>query len=35
VLGDADGDKRPDFAYGVYVYRGGKGGLVDARPPSL
>jgi hypothetical protein len=34
-LGDSDGDKRPDFAYGAYVYRGGKGGLVDAKPPSL
>ncbi|MBA2539666.1 MAG: hypothetical protein H0V17_08535, partial [Deltaproteobacteria bacterium] len=35
TLGDSDGDKHPDFAYGAYVYRGGKGGIVDAKPPSL
>lgn len=35
VLGDVDGDKRPDFAFGGYIYRGGKGGLVSTTPPSL
>lgn len=35
VLGDVDGDKRPDFAYGAYVYRGAKGGLASTSPPSL
>ncbi len=35
ALGDIDGDKRADFAYGAYIYRGGKGGLVDPKPPSL
>jgi hypothetical protein len=35
ALGDLDGDKRADFAYGAYVYRGGRGGIVDPNPPSL
>ncbi len=35
VLGDIDGDKRPDFAYSAYVYRGAKGGLASTTPPSL
>jgi hypothetical protein len=35
VLGDSDGDRRPDFAYGAYVYRGAKGGLASTSPPTL
>jgi len=35
ALGDMDGDGRPDFAFGAYVYRGAKGGLADKHPPSM
>jgi len=35
ALGDIDHDGHPDFAFGAYVYRGGKGGVVDRKPPSL
>jgi hypothetical protein len=35
VLGDIDGDKRPDFAFSGFVYRGAKGGLASTTPPSL
>jgi hypothetical protein len=36
ALGDIDGDKRPDFALGGYVFRGAaKGGLASTTPPSL
>lgn len=35
VLGDTDGDKRPEFAFGAFVYRGAKGGVASTTPPSL
>lgn len=35
ALGDSDGDKRPDFAFGSYVFRGAKGGVASTTPPSL
>jgi hypothetical protein len=34
-LGDLDGDKHADFAFGAYVYRGAKRGIANPKPPSL
>jgi hypothetical protein len=35
ALGDLDGDKHADFAFGAYVFHGAKGGVANKTPPSL